>query len=99
MFQARERESKLLLWDIRVDQGFAQSAPLPRSPSSLLSRLALLFISHQQKESELDAGTMDGEGDTSNGAGYVDDGRRNRLPSFTEVLARKTRPPVDLFMF
>lgn len=28
-----------------------------------------------------------------------DDGRRNRLPTFTEVLARKTRPPVDLFMF
>ncbi|EJD08505.1 uncharacterized protein FOMMEDRAFT_101926 [Fomitiporia mediterranea MF3/22] len=28
-----------------------------------------------------------------------DDGRRNRLPSFAEVLARKTRPPVDLFMF
>ena len=32
------------------------------------------------------------------GAG-LDDGRRNRLPSFTEVLSRKTRPPVDLFMF
>ncbi|TFY62029.1 hypothetical protein EVJ58_g4122 [Rhodofomes roseus] len=31
-----------------------------------------------------------------------DDGvesRRNRLPSFTEVLSRRTRPPVDLFMF
>ncbi|PCH37149.1 hypothetical protein WOLCODRAFT_140740 [Wolfiporia cocos MD-104 SS10] len=30
-----------------------------------------------------------------------DDGadRRNRLPTFTEVLSRKTRPPVDLFMF
>ncbi|EAU86760.1 hypothetical protein CC1G_06521 [Coprinopsis cinerea okayama7 len=25
--------------------------------------------------------------------------RKNRLPSFTEVLSRKTRPPVDLFMF
>ncbi|TDL20515.1 hypothetical protein BD410DRAFT_790737 [Rickenella mellea] len=25
--------------------------------------------------------------------------RRNRLPSFTEVLSRRTRPPVDLFMF
>ena len=25
--------------------------------------------------------------------------RTNRLPSFTEVLSRKTRPPVDLFMF
>ncbi|KAG7095194.1 hypothetical protein E1B28_005971 [Marasmius oreades] len=25
--------------------------------------------------------------------------RNNRLPSFTEVLSRKTRPPVDLFMF
>ncbi|KAI5117607.1 hypothetical protein M0805_006720 [Coniferiporia weirii] len=29
----------------------------------------------------------------------LDDSRRNRLPSFAEVLARKTRPPVDLFMF
>lgn len=31
-----------------------------------------------------------------------DDGlesRKNRLPSFTEVLSRRTRPPVDLFMF
>jgi hypothetical protein len=27
------------------------------------------------------------------------DGRRNRLPSFTEVLSRRTKPPVDLFMF
>ncbi|OSX62319.1 hypothetical protein POSPLADRAFT_1066128 [Postia placenta MAD-698-R-SB12] len=27
------------------------------------------------------------------------DNRRNRLPSFTEVLSRRTRPPVDLFMF
>ena len=27
------------------------------------------------------------------------DNRTNRLPSFTEVLSRKTRPPVDLFMF
>lgn len=26
-------------------------------------------------------------------------GRKNRLPSFTEVLSRRTRPPVDLFMF
>ncbi|KAM6494973.1 RGS domain containing protein [Amanita muscaria] len=25
--------------------------------------------------------------------------RTNRLPSFTEVLSRRTRPPVDLFMF
>ncbi|KAF6760471.1 RGS domain-containing protein [Ephemerocybe angulata] len=25
--------------------------------------------------------------------------RANRLPSFTEVLSRRTRPPVDLFMF
>ncbi|KAE9402560.1 hypothetical protein BT96DRAFT_918085 [Gymnopus androsaceus JB14] len=25
--------------------------------------------------------------------------RSNRLPSFTEVLSRRTRPPVDLFMF
>lgn len=25
--------------------------------------------------------------------------RQNRLPSFTEVLSRRTRPPVDLFMF
>jgi hypothetical protein len=25
--------------------------------------------------------------------------RENRLPSFTEVLSRRTRPPVDLFMF
>ncbi|KAH9475985.1 Protein rax1 [Psilocybe cubensis] len=25
--------------------------------------------------------------------------RKNRLPSFTEVLSRRTRPPVDLFMF
>lgn len=25
--------------------------------------------------------------------------RENRLPSFAEVLARRTRPPVDLFMF
>ncbi|CAL1710589.1 unnamed protein product [Somion occarium] len=25
--------------------------------------------------------------------------RKNRLPTFTEVLARRTRPPVDLFMF
>jgi hypothetical protein len=25
--------------------------------------------------------------------------RQNRLPSFAEVLARRTRPPVDLFMF
>ena len=24
---------------------------------------------------------------------------RNRLPSFQEVLARQTKPPVDLFMF
>jgi hypothetical protein len=28
----------------------------------------------------------------------VDD-RRNRLPSFAEVLSPRTRPPVDLFMF
>ena len=27
------------------------------------------------------------------------DDRRDRLPSFSEVLARKTRPPVDLYMF
>ncbi|KAI0083877.1 RGS domain-containing protein [Irpex rosettiformis] len=27
------------------------------------------------------------------------DDRKNRLPSFTEVLSRRTRPPVDLFMF
>lgn len=27
------------------------------------------------------------------------DNRNNRLPSFTEVLSRRTRPPVDLFMF
>ncbi|KAH9940269.1 RGS domain-containing protein [Amylocystis lapponica] len=27
------------------------------------------------------------------------DARKNRLPSFTEVLSRRTRPPVDLFMF
>lgn len=27
------------------------------------------------------------------------DSRKNRLPSFTEVLSRRTRPPVDLFMF
>jgi hypothetical protein len=27
------------------------------------------------------------------------DARRNRLPSFAEVLSRRTRPPVDLFMF
>ncbi|KAG8741961.1 Bud site selection protein, Revert to axial protein 1 [Ceratobasidium sp. 414] len=26
-------------------------------------------------------------------------GHRNRLPTFEEVLSRKTRPPVDLFMF
>ena len=26
-------------------------------------------------------------------------GRENRLPSFAEVLSRRTRPPVDLFMF
>jgi hypothetical protein len=25
--------------------------------------------------------------------------RKNRLPSFAEVLSRRTRPPVDLFMF
>jgi hypothetical protein len=25
--------------------------------------------------------------------------RKNRLPSFNEVLSRRTRPPVDLFMF
>jgi len=25
--------------------------------------------------------------------------RRNRLPTFREVLARQTKPPVDLFMF
>lgn len=25
--------------------------------------------------------------------------RKNRLPSFSEVLSRNTRPPVDLFMF
>jgi hypothetical protein len=25
--------------------------------------------------------------------------RRDRLPTFREVLARQTRPPVDLFMF
>ncbi|KAF7377620.1 Protein rax1 [Mycena sanguinolenta] len=25
--------------------------------------------------------------------------RKNRLPTFTEVLSRRTRPPVDLFMF
>lgn len=25
--------------------------------------------------------------------------RANRLPTFREVLARQTRPPVDLFMF
>lgn len=25
--------------------------------------------------------------------------RKHRLPSFTEVLSRRTRPPVDLFMF
>jgi hypothetical protein len=25
--------------------------------------------------------------------------RNSRLPSFAEVLSRKTRPPVDLFMF
>ncbi|KAK7052255.1 protein rax1 [Favolaschia claudopus] len=28
-----------------------------------------------------------------------DESRANRLPSFTEVLSRRTRPPVDLFMF
>ncbi|XP_006456044.1 hypothetical protein AGABI2DRAFT_188123 [Agaricus bisporus var. bisporus H97] len=27
------------------------------------------------------------------------DSRRHRLPSFAEVLSRRTRPPVDLFMF
>jgi hypothetical protein len=26
-------------------------------------------------------------------------GRKNGLPSFAEVLSRRTRPPVDLFMF
>ncbi len=25
--------------------------------------------------------------------------RHTRLPSFAEVLSRRTRPPVDLFMF
>jgi hypothetical protein len=25
--------------------------------------------------------------------------RNTRLPSFVEVLSRRTRPPVDLFMF
>lgn len=25
--------------------------------------------------------------------------RKNRLPTFAEVLSRRTRPPVDLFMF
>jgi len=25
--------------------------------------------------------------------------RHSRLPNFVEVLSRKTRPPVDLFMF
>jgi hypothetical protein len=25
--------------------------------------------------------------------------RQHRLPTFTEVLSRRTRPPVDLFMF
>jgi len=25
--------------------------------------------------------------------------RHRRLPSFVEVLSRRTRPPVDLFMF
>jgi len=25
--------------------------------------------------------------------------RHRRLPSFAEVLSRRTRPPVDLFMF
>lgn len=25
--------------------------------------------------------------------------RHSRLPTFVEVLSRKTRPPVDLFMF
>lgn len=25
--------------------------------------------------------------------------RKHRLPTFTEVLSRRTRPPVDLFMF
>ncbi|KDQ16626.1 hypothetical protein BOTBODRAFT_30549 [Botryobasidium botryosum FD-172 SS1] len=33
---------------------------------------------------------------------YIETGKedlRNRLPSFDEVLSRKTRPPVDLFMF
>lgn len=39
--------------------------------------------------------TMDDEHQQEDWAGS----RINRLPSFTEVLSRRTRPPVDLFMF
>lgn len=43
---------------------------------------------------------MDGDNNKEyNNEVSEDDSRRNRLPSFAEVLARKTRPPVDLFMF
>ncbi|KAL5521172.1 hypothetical protein ACEPAG_9094 [Sanghuangporus baumii] len=41
---------------------------------------------------------MDGD-NSGNNNDVFDDGRRNRLPTFQEVLSRKTRPPVDLFMF
>lgn len=38
------------------------------------------------------------EGDQQQQDDWVNS-RKNRLPSFTEVLSRRTRPPVDLFMF
>lgn len=37
--------------------------------------------------------------DNNNMHDMADDDREKRLPTFPEVLARKTRPPVDLFMF
>lgn len=37
--------------------------------------------------------------DSNNIHDMADDDREKRLPTFPEVLARKTRPPVDLFMF
>ncbi|KAG6336220.1 hypothetical protein ID866_2871 [Astraeus odoratus] len=67
---------------------------LPRPPNTKRPPLAALLDAKTRPRA---ASTMDDEQKRQQ-EDWLDT-RQHRLPSFTEVLSRRTRPPVDLFMF
>ena len=87
---AQDREKYLPVGTLMV---WITALTLLLSPLPHLS----LFPPYARYRAQL-ASAMDGD-NTGNNNDVLDDGRRNRLPTFQEVLSRKTTPPVDLFMF